>query len=747
MPFCKGRFFAFMTTPFDQQPHDLGLKFLAPTGVQDVRVPLAEEFSLADRININLVKNSRRNGWSTLPQFNTQNNTIQVVGKANLQIYPQPLSINTQFVVPSLATTTAVIRQDNYLYLVGLAAEVGASQDPVLGQVSFRYRDPVANTIQSIEKENARRYRAFWLFVLSVKQLDPSSIINLLTTQVNGDCQIIIANTTTNGFQMDTGVQFYALDPNWTSGVAYTILTDSIELLAIASIQRALNYLDRGYVYGYQQEDPFSPLFIKSLALPYQKKDFPTAVRERLIDICAGIPGKGNAFRRTVQNLLAGQVGGNPGREGESASSPNGSVCLANDQRVSFTNQQIVQKLGVAIVTAGNDGSGNAVIATGLNTNAPLGSTFSENRSDHKIYTTNGLEQSSFGTFSNLGGSGSLQWVGGNTSIAPGDTIYFVPGIKYPSGSGFNIPIETIEGAYLAGVPISLANIRYGATNDISAYEDPANNENFIVIYGSERAALHYIYKKITISSNVNGVATIPSNEKGCFAFINGVTGRIDSPVATGLQPNTVYKALCYYPPRSTEAWQFQILYPEYQGIGLTNDTFLDGSIILTEPIAFAHSSGGGLSVHNGDAFLKDTIVAMQLPSLINDAIPYYKFDTPIYYSNEVYPGPVTWREIEILPIPGLVFPSPSVQIQSTAIAGLHNEFSLNTVLSSQGTAIGVRAKGLSTASPYQLVVAFAIAKGGNTYLCIATHNCSGNGYTDAIFSTAQNTAIDVFNL
>jgi len=733
-------------SPFSKKPHDLGLQYVPPASPTDPRVPSAEEFSLNSELTIGLFRISRESGWIKPPEIivNTQNR-LQINGVVALKIYPAAaLEINTQIVLPTIGNTTSVIQRDDFLSIVGLAAVVGEAQDPLLGKVSFRYRDPVANTIQSIEKENARRFRSFWLIALSDKLITPAEILTNLTEEENGDRRLLILNQASTGFAFGSN-RLFAMDANWASGLPYTIISDSIEVLPIAAVGRAINFQQEGYTYGYSQEEPISKFFIRSLANPLHKKDFQSLARSRLLEICQGVPGFGKAFKRTVKNLTAGQFAGNPGRFGESSGSPNGSVCLSNDQRISFSNEAVLQTLGVSVISSGNDSSGRALITVPLNTNAPSGSKFSENRTDHKIYTINGEEISSFGSFSNLGGSGALQWVAGeNSKVLPGDRLYFVPAIKYPAGSGFNVPFYTIEKAWIGGIEILPANIRNGATADLTAYEAPVNDELYIIIYGSERAALHYIYKKIQVTTNSDGLAVIPASEKGCFAFIQGVSGRIDSPIKKRLPPNQSYAALCYYPPRSLESWQFQMLYADYQAEGKNQNTFLNGAIIVTLPLVFLHSSGGGLSVHQGDASLNSSLITMHLPER-ESAVAAYDLNTPIQFPGEVYPGPVTWRETNLISAPGLALPSPGQVLQIKNNSGGTFAKSLNIALQTNAQTLGIRAPMISSGKSYQIIITFVVNKDEQFRLVIVTYNAKGNKSSDVAFDSSLGAAMDVF--
>lgn len=739
--------------PLDLQPHDLGIKFMPPASQTDPRVPMAEELALSSEIFIELWRSSRRQGWKALPKFETNVRRLKIAGSAQLKIYRDNLNLDTSVTIPALENTGSVIKRDDYLSLVSFCAEVGAIQDAALGQISFRYRHPLNQTIETIRKENSRRYRSFWMLVLTSSLPTADTLLSGMTTEANGNRRLAIANTLETGFTLTPGVQVYARDSRLTSGVAYPVIPDSIEFLPLCLIRRLQNYQEDGFTYGYGGEEPLEVgVHVISLAKSLDEGEIMNRVRGRIQDICAGIPGQGSSYKRPILNLVAGQVAGNPGKAGQSASSPNGSVCLSNDQRVTFTNQAFAQQWSVVRVTAGNGGAGSGgrlrgLLAVGLNTNAPSGSVFSEVREDHKIYTADGVEQSSLGTFSNLGGSGSLQWLAGeNSPIIPGTVAYFVPSVRYPAGSGFNLSFAKCEKAWRDGVAIAPENIRQGYEGDIDNYQDPFGNEGFIIVVGPERAALHYIYKKVVVTTDGSGVAVIPPNESGCFAFIQGRTGRINSPVCTGLKPNTSYQALIYYPPRSTESWQFQFAYCEYQGIGVNNADWIDGATVVSPALFFIHTQGGGLSVHQGQAATRYSPISFHLPSITNPPVPSYRFDAPIQLVGEPYLGPDTNRELPLMPGFGLAIPTPGQRLGLRKNSGIQAR-SLNATLLTNNQPVGFRTPTLQSKSPFQAVLYFAAQKGEEVRLVVVTYNSPGTESVNVAANSQAGAAIDLFRL
>lgn len=736
-------------SPFDYKSNDLGLVYVPPASETDPRVPIAEEFSLAEKIRMYLYAADRNEGWDQIPEITVASpRTITIKGVLSSGVYPRKINIDTSLVLPALTQTGIFIGRD-YLSIVSFAAEVGEYQDPILGTVAFEYSVIGQTTINGIQKENARRLRAFWIIVSSPNPLTEANIWNSLTVAGNTKT-IAIAHKVNTGFLLGTTTtRIYALDPNLIIS-SYVVIKDSLKIAPVCSVRRSLNYQEDGYTYGFENEDPLNLIDIQLLAQLSRQRETRNETIKALREIILGENRKGSIKKRAILNLTTGQAPNNPGKVGIPASSPNGSICASNDQRIFLTNQSILQKLAVVFVAAAQDGFGKALVGVGLNTNSPPQTLFSENREDHKIYSLNGIEQSNFGRFSNLGGSGSLQWVGrDNSTIIPGDTVIFVPGIRYPAGSGIKIPFLSIERAWRNGVEVSSSNIRSGMGDDLESYEDPDNNESFIVIHGTERAAIHYIYKKVSVTSNASGVAVIPSTEKGCFAFMQGVVtdndNRINAPVVTGLSPSTSYNALCYYPPRSNEIWQFQITYPVYEGLGQSESSFLNGAIVISEPTCFLHTSGGGLSVHKGDSELARRPISFCLPKK-DGGIPDYTFNAPVFFPNEPYPDDVCWRKVELLAAPGLAFPTPGQKLTFTSAQGILPR-SISGAISVNGKTMGAKVFPINDEAAFQAVIIFSIEKNGERKLVVVTQNCSDYSPVNISFNSSTSAAFDLFQL
>lgn len=731
-----------MASPLDQQPNDVGVIFVPPASRTDPRVPTAEELSLSVRIQQSvLARNQSEAGWLKYPalSFAAARQLSVSGGQALLPGYPGVLEIgSTSLTLPALPDTTNVYLRTDWLYLMSFAAEVGQQQSPILGQYTFQYTEIGGGNVSTITKENTRRIRAFWCFVWGTAPISAAALLALLP-DAGSNKQLQILDTSALGFDLGT-LKIYARDPKLTQH-PYVIYPDSVQLLELTQVRRAQRHNNRGFVHGPAGEAALGSVFNLVTTAPMLRPQDPESqMRDRLRSIFSGITQAGRPSNYSIQNLTASPNGGNPDFPGEGASSPNGSICLANGQRVSYTNQAIIEKRSaVRIESVSNNGSGRALITVSLN--SPIaGSFFSGNRGDHKIYSADGLEQSERGTFRQLGSSSSLVWEGdANSTILPGQVAFVVPGIFYPAGSGFSVPFERVTRWWRNNVELEAQNIREAATDDILAYTEPANNGSYFGIFGRERAALHYILRKVFITTNGNGVATIPTDARGCFAFIEGVSGRVDAPVATGLPPNTTLSALVYEAPDPTEVWQFMMLYPEYQGTQETS--FLSGATVVSRPLLFAHTQGGGCSVYQGDADTRLSAIAMHLPA-VNSGIPAYRLNAPIQVAGEPYPGPITLRELPILPAPALALPTPG-QVLSVQAAVNAQGRSLSIRLLGNGQPIGFRTPQLQGRSEYQAVVSFVARKGDQSRIVVLTRNTSGG--ENCIADSDQFTAIDTF--
>lgn len=729
-----------MATAFDQQPNDLGVLQIDPASQTDPRVPIAAEFYLDSMINAFLYRSSRLPilGWKVVPSITvTAPLTLNITGIGLLPGCPVDVVLNNQVNITPLNDTISTVKRTDYLSLVSVIAEIGAAQDPILGQVSFRYRSPTDGTIVPVQKENSRRLRSLWMIILSAAApLTTTQLLGICTQDGLGNYLINTPVALNNNGNPSGNLQIYFLDPSWTVSNSYKIFPKLIDILPIANINRLQNFLDSGYIWGNGGEESLNMDYTVKPFKQHQNNDIDSRVRDRIYQLFSGKGPK----NRAVLNFGAGQVLFNPGKPGTTAGSPNGSICLGATNRIHYFNQAVTQKLGTQLIVAGNDGKGNALLTFPIG-NFPANTSFSENITNHKIYTLAGDEISTFGSFLGLGGIGALNWVADATQkILPGQSVYFVPGINIPAGSGFTYPFDTIESAWRGdtGALVSQQNILRGDSQDLSAYQTPANNETFFIVFSEERSGIIYIYKYISITTNTLGIAIIPQTETGCFAFIEGVLGRLDVPVVKGLSPSTIYNALIYYAPKSQETWQFQIQYPIYQSD--TEPTFLNGATIISAPLLFCHTQGGGNYVFESEGLIRYKPIASYLPALEGDTP--YLFNQPVQLNQN--PTVSSFTETSFIFPVEMTAPTVGAIIQLQATAINHSK-SLMARLTINGIIMGFNTPLLANNTSYQAVLVFAIMNHGQQKLVVVTRN--GPGGEVAPLDADHGTAIGLFPL
>lgn len=747
-----------MATLFPRKNNDWNVRNVAPKNDQDYRVPMAEEFALNGEISTSVVLASRKDeGWVKRPVFTvTQPRTLvitsAVVRAAALSNYEAEVA--GTITVPALPSTGSLVKQEDWVSLVAFSAEVGAAQDPTLGQVSFNYREETNAgeiVIKSATKENSRRIRSFWVWVISPNSLTKADFYAALPLNSAGQPTLTISDKSAAGFSLGTIRAFAGDDTNLALNAAYPVFEDLISIVPAFKIRRWQNFDSTGYTWGANGESPLSEAMILLAGKDLLASGIPERIDRRIYEILAGLPGANAGWSKAVLNLLAGSVASNTGNAGIPAASPNGSFCLANDQRVSYLNQAIVSTLAcTTIENASNDGNGNALLTFALNTNAPSGTYFSSDRNHHRIFNANGTDITALGRFQNLGQGGSLIWVseGSSSGISPGEKAIFQPGIVFPAGSGFSIPFDSCDKAWLGSIPLDNANIRYGHLNnnqigeDIDEYEDPTNGE-FFVVFSKERAGILYIYKRISVVANGSGILTVPALEKGVFAFVQGVAGRVDAPIVSGIPAGTTRKALIYYPPRSTENWQFRFNFCEYQKSAVL-PAQLDGAEIISIPRTFIHTQGGGNSAYFGESRLKYTPISMHLPES-GFAIPTYSINTPVALSGESLPTPVAFREIDYTPANAGSVVTIGKKIYFNSAEGGFSRSLTGAIVDAGGEPFGCSLPILSNGLAYEGVLIFAVRlTSGKTCLVISTKTSAGG---NLVSSTVLGSAIDIFDL
>lgn len=711
--------------------NDLEVLWVGPESDTDERVPTAQELAAANHLHQQNLERAQRierpAGLQNRPTFSTTGKSVVIPagmapfapGHPSLSALIDPVTVD----LPALSDTSSSVSRYDRLYLMVFGGVVSAAVDPDIN-LSFEWRSQ-NNTLQILSKENTRRVRSFWAVVWSQGPTTAEAIYAALPS-VGGKQTLNVAKSAL-GTALNATLRVYPLDPNLVDSKAYNVLSDTVELIDLCRVWRVQNYTQAGYQWGRGAEKDFEAQYQVQPTYRYVGDgwdDWGARSRETIRRIFLGLPLiESPTYDRAVSNLINGQVGTNLDAPGLATASPNGSTALSNGQRVSYSNQAITQKtycLPVATINA----AGFAQASVPFQTNSPAGAYFSQNASDHKVYSAIGRDITADGTLLGLGGTGALIWTANSNAVAaPGDVVFVAPAIYYPAGSGFSYT-GVIEKVYLNGTTLNAANVREASVNNVEAYTDPAASENYIAVLGKERAALHYIYKKITVASGSGGTLVLPNSERGLIAFISGAgapAGRIDKPVITGLTPSTNYSLLVYYPPAPTDNWQFQFRTARYAGTG--EKAILNGAHIASTPAAFAHSQGGGNGVFLADGEYQYEAIAFRLPANSHpNAIKHYLCNYRMQFATEGDVGATSFREVWLNPAAGLALPKVGMKL-ATVDGVTAQGRGLAVTLQSYGRTLGVKKLPIQCGQIYQLVVACLVVKDGERRLLLTTLN------------------------
>jgi hypothetical protein len=740
--------------------NDQEIIFFPPQTDTDARVPTAEELGASAHLQTrNLAKTAQQvkpAGVLNRPVFGatpTRSITIPAdlkyyaPGHPSLEVLPSSATVQ----LPALGDNSSSISRYDQVYLVCFAAEVTEDIDPDI-RFQFRWRAQ-NNSLQTLLKENTRRHRSFWAIAISQTTITPGSFVANLPALADGSPSITV-NSANAGVSIGA-YQLYAKDPNLVNTKTYRVVLDSVVLIPLLRVWRVQNFLQSGFRWGLSGEAEFSADYHLQPNYQYVGPGFADIGARALDTLWRVFQGKplpnSPTADRAVWNFVNGQVGGNPSAPGVATPSPNGSTALANTQRITFTNQAIVQKIYCKPVIATAIGPNSRLVVDFIE-NSPEGAQFSNLASDHKVFNASGQDVTSQGTFTGLGDTGALIWEGATAAVAVGATAYVVPGIFYPSGSGFP-QHGTLEQVYLNGLALNPANIYqniYQGGPDIQSFVIPAGGEEHLIIYNPQRAAIEKIYKKLSIISDGAGVVRLPSTARGLIAFISGANAPIlrqDKAVITSLTPNQPYTVLVYHAPPPTEQWQFQFLLTRYKGT--QNKSLLNGAKVASKPIAYAHNLGGGGTTPAADGSLRGAPIALLLPQNLNQtSYQPYQLTSPIQFVGE----PETIRSLREVELFETAY--SALKVGQLLVAEDLQDIQLQSMpvrlRDGDGVPLGVSKSPLASAKAYQLVAAAAIEKNGESALLVVTQN---NGNPSELTSVSyQSTgpdcaAIDVFNL
>lgn len=735
--------------------NDLSVVHVPPQTDTDARVPTAEEMAAGAHLHTGNLRRASAQiqgaGVRNRPVFGVAP-SLGVVIPSGLQYYApghpslDSIPTDTTIQLPALADAITSISRYDQVYLVCFAAEVTEDIDVDI-RFQFKWRNQ-ANALQTLNKENTRRYRSFWAIAVSQTVITAGAFVSNLPTLPDGSPSITV-NQANAGVAVG-GYRLYAKDPNLVNTKTYKVIADTVVLLPLLRVWRVQNFPQQGFLWGLNGEQDFLQNF--HLQPNYRwigpgHQDIQSRAHETLWRILQGLPIlNAPTSDRAVWNFVNGQVGGNPTAPGLATPSLNGSTALANTQRITFSNQRIVQRI-YCKPSIGVASGPNTRLVVDFIESSPEGALFSPNAADHKVFNAAGQDVTNAGTFTGLGDTGALIWEGPTSSVAVGATAYVVPGIVYPSGSGFP-QHGTLERVYLNGVALNNANIVQ--PNDITVFTAPAGSDQHIVIYNPRRAAIEKIYRRITIVADGSGIVRLPNTARGLIAFISGANApvlRQDRAVITGLSANQTYTCLVYHAPPPTEQWQFQFILSRYKGTA--DKAFLNGARVASNPIAFATNLGGGSTTIAADSSLNGAPIAYLLPQNLNQVgVQAYQLQSPINFAGEAAYGR-SLRTVENFAVDGAALKAGQIlsfdDLQDVQLKALPIRLK-----DAQGNVLAISKPPLADSGSYEVVVVAALEKAGNYQLLIVTQN---NGDPNQLSTVAlQSTgphyaAIDVFPL
>lgn len=701
-------------------PRDAAILWLGQQTDIDSRVPTAEEMAKTEEVMRGHLGRSRAritpSGLLERPTF-TANGGRQV-GIPALSVWA-PLHPTLETIpanvlsMPVLAQ--GVVNRYDYIYLLCFGVIVTADLDPEVN-LTFQWR--AGNVLENVTKENTARIRdayAYWVspFPMTTEAI-ATRIGPTLTPNKSGmafeDCRL------------------FPLDEILRPGLTYTLTPGQLESLELLRVWRVQGVNQTGWWWGQTTERTMEGDIHLQPTYRYVGpglEDWSARTADSLYRLMRGESLRNSPrLNRGVYNLLNGQVGSNTQAPGIATASPNGSIALANGQRVTFTNRAITQRV-FALAIATSDGGGFAVATINFAGNSPSGSKFAA--SGHQVFSAAGVDLTSSGAFTGADTAGALTWTATVAGTpAPGTVVYLVAHLTYPAGSGFPV-CGDVEAVYLDGVPISEANIK---DSDITVYTEPVNGGNHLVVLDRGNSELRWIYKKFSVVADSSGNVKMPSEARGLIAWISGPSAPIerqDKAVVTGLNASNGYDILCYWPPVAEEQWQFQILYPTYAGT--QEASWLNGATVLTQPIAIAHSLGGGTTFSPPSRPLPDGdvighAVAWRLPSNSDgQAIRNYALDAAIALQGGPDNGNAPFQVMPSLAaVGGMVSLRPGQVLEAVASADTHPQ-GVGVALRVGGRPVGVYKPRLAGTGRYQLVVACGVEKAGEQRVLVITYN------------------------
>lgn len=745
---------------FNYKNNDIDILHIPPQYPGDARVYKATDFYTQSILNQRNLKNLplSEDYISTLPelQFTESNSGNKIfVEISNLIFslvnYPsKEITVNTTLQLFDKLTTPQTKSINQYLHIFSFLSEIGEVQDPLLGNTDLEYYAPNFESIspdyQNIElqiKENTRRLRAFWGIILSENQkVSINSINSLIDTNDNLPSITIPNSEEFIDFNLISGdnARIYILDPNFQANKKYFIMPDFFTILPFLKLKRNFGFYSNGYYWGENNKEllpqpKYNATWVKT---DFNEEIYPEKYISLLL---SDNPSQDNFLEinltKYVYNLFSG-VNNQGDQLGININSPNGFPCLPSPDRIQFKNEEYNQTQTCKKRQLLKNDNNNLYATYPLDlgnislVNGEMIAKFNKEPTSHIIYDDQGaiLTKGSFSIEDDV-----LTWFPEtHSSLGENDYIYIQPSIIFKSGSGLNLSAVTLEKCNLDYNNISqtITNIKDAEDEDINQYVTPTNSEEFIVVFGRERNAIHYIYRKVTLTSNGNGIINTDNlSNSGVIAFIEGVDGRIDKPLVKMQANFTNYNCLIYHVPSLTEKWQFEFTAhnPIYEDLSK-----LENSQIISDFVQIAHTQGGGASVYQTGGELRFSNFDLKLKPLSSPTYPSYILNTPIIFGGEEGYESIGWRFVTFPPGIGVSYPKKGERIKINSGTLYQRQHKLGYLMPE-----------LKTKLPYQSLFCFICKTVTNEYLLVIIKSNLVSG--TVTFEMGDNSSISVFNI
>lgn len=740
--------------------NDVDILHIPPQYPGDARVYKATDFYTQSILNQRNLKNLpfTENYILNLPelQFDAVNSSDEINLTINNLIfslinYPsKEISISASLKLFDRLTTPQDGNIIQYLQIFSFLSEIGEIQDPLLGNTNLEYYAPdlesVSPDYQYIElkiKENTRRLRAFWGIILSEDFKVSDNCLNNLI--MDGDSLPSITIPNSGNFQdliLEQGnrARMYFLDSNLKRNTQYFIMPDFCVFLPFLKLKRNFGFYSKGYYWGKDNREPLPSNKYNALSIKRyinEEKYTEKYLSLLLSDDISSDNYLDINLTKGIFNLFSG-VNNQGNQSGINIQSPNEFACLPSPDRIQFKNQEYYQTQTCKKRQLFKNENNNLYATYPLDignippVNGESIAKFNKDPNSHFIYDTQGslLLKGTFSIEDDV-----LTWFPETNSILEeNDYIYIQPSIIFKAGSGINLPTVSLDECNIEdnNVVKTLTNIRNAESEDINQYTTPQNEEDFIIVFGKERNAIHYIYKKVTLTTNANGIINtdnIPSS--GVIAFIEGVNGRVDKPVVNMGTNFTDYKCLVYHIPTLTEKWQFTftIHNPIYENLAK-----LDNSQIISDFVQIAHTQGGGASVYQTGGEWRFSNLDIKLKPLSSPIYPSYTLNTPIIFGGEEGYESIGWRYVTFPPGVGVSYPKKGEKIKVISGSLYQRNYKLGYLMPI-----------LKTKLPYQSIFAFICKAVTDEYLLVVIKSNLISG--TVTFEMGENSSISVFNL